>query len=158
MHYCYHDTPIGRLLLAGDNDSLRLIAFPEGAMRRSPEPGWTHSPGAFREARRQLSQYFSGQRKTFDLELRPDGTPFQLRVLKELEQIPYGATASYGEVAKRIGRPGAARAVGAANGRNPLPIVIPCHRVVGSDGRLTGFGGGIATKQALLQLEQGQAG
>lgn len=158
MYYCYLDTPIGELLLAGDFDALRLIAFPDGAMRRSPEDGWTYSEEPFAEARRQLREYFRGERRTFDLPLRANGTAFQLAVLEALGEIPYGATASYGEVARRIGRPGAARAVGAANGRNPLPIVIPCHRVIGSDGGLTGFGGGIATKKALLELEQGHAG
>jgi len=154
MYYCYLDTPIGQLLLAGDGESLRLIAFPDGPMRKSPEPGWNLAEAPFSEARRQLDEYFRGERQSFDLPLRPDGTVFQLSVLEALREIPYGATASYGEVAKKIGRPGAARAVGAANGRNPLPIVIPCHRVIGSDGGLTGFGGGLATKKALLVLEQ----
>jgi methylated-DNA-[protein]-cysteine S-methyltransferase len=154
MYYCYLDTPIGQLLLAGDGESLRLIAFPDGPMRKSPESGWTLAEAPFSEARRQLDEYFRGERQSFDLPLRPDGTVFQLSVLEALREIPYGATASYGVVAKKIGRPGAARAVGAANGRNPLPIVIPCHRVIGSDGGLTGFGGGIATKKALLVLEQ----
>lgn len=158
MKYCYLDTPIGRLLLAGENESLSLIAFPQGSMRKEPDPDWLYAESAFREAKRQIGEYFAGRRRNFDLQLQPDGTPFQLEVLKELEKIPYGATASYGDVAKRIGRPGAARAVGAANGRNPLPIVIPCHRVVGGDGRLTGFGGGIATKKALLDLERDNAG
>lgn len=155
MYYCYLETPIGELLLAGDGNALRHIAFPEGPMRKSPEPGWTHSEAPFQEARRQLRQYFNGERRSFDLPLRPSGTPFQLRVLEALRDIPYGATASYGDVARCIGRPTAARAVGAANGRNPLPIVFPCHRVIGSDGDLTGFGGGIATKRALLDLERG---
>jgi methylated-DNA-[protein]-cysteine S-methyltransferase len=154
MYYCYLQTPIGRLLLAGDADALELISFPEGAMRKTPDPGWTYSEAPFEEARRQLTEYFDGKRRQFELNLRPDGTAFQRTVLDELRNIPYGATASYGEVASRIGRPQAARAVGAANGRNPLPIVIPCHRVVGSDGSLTGFGGGLATKQALLELER----
>lgn len=155
MYYCYLDTPIGELLLAGDGDGLSLIAFPQGAMRTSPEDGWTYAEEPLAEARRQLKEYFRGERRVFDLPLRPNGTPFQLSVLEALRNIPYGATASYGEVARRIGRPKAVRAVGAANGRNPLPIVIPCHRVIGSDGSLTGFGGGLATKQALLELEQG---
>lgn len=154
MYYCYLDTPIGDLLLAGDGDAITLIGFPEGPMRMLPEPGWHYSEEPFAEARRQLREYFDGGRKTFDLPLRPHGTRFQLTVLNELKKIPYGTTASYGDIARRIGRPSAARAVGAANGRNPLPIVIPCHRVVGSNGDLTGFGGGIATKRALLDLER----
>ena len=105
------------------------------------------------EARKQLNDYFDGSRKEFDLPLKPTGTEFQRAVLDELQKIPYGTTASYGDIAKRIGRPKAVRAVGAANGRNPLPIIIPCHRVVGSTGDLTGFGGGLPTKEALLRLE-----
>ena len=101
----------------------------------------------------QLNEYFEGRRKDFTLDLKPSGTPFQLSVLAALEQIPYGQTRTYAEIARQIGRPKAVRAVGAANGRNPLPIVIPCHRVIGSDGSLTGFGGGIAAKQYLLSLE-----
>lgn len=154
MYYCYLDTPIGALLLAGDDDALKLVSFPSGKMRKEPGGDWTCSKAPFSEARRQLTEYFEGRRRHFDLALEPNGTPFQLSVLEALRDIPYGTTATYGEVARRIGRPQAARAVGAANGRNPLPIVIPCHRVVGSDGDLTGFGGGVATKKALLELER----
>lgn len=153
MYYCYLNTAIGDLLLAGDQDALSLIGFPEGSMRRDPEPDWIYSEKPFAKAREQLSEYFAGKRQSFDLKLRPDGTEFQLRVLEELQRIPYGSTVSYGDVAERIGRPKAVRAVGAANGRNPIPIVIPCHRVIGSDGKMTGFGGGIPTKKALLRLE-----
>lgn len=155
MYYCYLDTPIGKLLLAGSENALQLISFPEGAMCKKPEPDWKASDKPFREACKQISEYFAGKRQDFDLPLEPHGTEFQLAVLGELKKIPYGKTASYGEVAQRLGRPRASRAVGAANGRNPLPIVIPCHRVVGSNGALTGFGGGIATKKTLLDLEQG---
>jgi len=105
------------------------------------------------EAREQLSAYFAGERKSFDLKLNPGGTEFQMQVLDELQKIPYGTTTSYGDIANRIGRPKATRAVGAANGRNPIPIIIPCHRVIGSSGAMTGFGGGIPTKEALLRLE-----
>lgn len=153
MYYCYLNTPIGDLLLAGNQDALSLIGFPEGSMRREPDPDWIYSEKPFADARQQLSEYFEGSRQSFDLNLRPDGTEFQLRVLEELQQIPYGSTVSYGDVAERIGKPKAVRAVGAANGRNPIPIVIPCHRVIGSDGKMTGFGGGIPTKKALLRLE-----
>jgi methylated-DNA-[protein]-cysteine S-methyltransferase len=155
MYYCYLDTPIGRLLLAGNETTLKLIAFPEGSMKKEPESGWTYSEAPFKRARTQLREYFAGKRKSFDLQLEPDGTEFQLSVLGALTDIPYGKTTSYGEVARTIGRPKAARAVGAANGRNPLPIVIPCHRVVGGNGDLTGFGGGLGAKKALLELEQG---
>lgn len=153
MYYCYFETPIGDLLLAGDEQALHVIGFPEGSMRREPETDWIYSEKPFAEARNQLADYFAGTRKSFDLRLRPNGTEFQLQVLDELQKIPYGKTASYGDVAKRIGRPKAVRAVGAANGRNPLPIVIPCHRVIGASGDLTGFGGGLPTKEALLRLE-----
>lgn len=153
MYYCYLDTPIGDLLLAGDDDALCLVGFPEGSMRREPESDWIFSEEPFTAAREQLTAYFAGERKSFDLKLNPVGTEFQLQVLEELQKIPYGITASYGDIAKRIGRPKAVRAVGAANGRNPIPIIIPCHRVIGSTGKLTGFGGGIPTKKALLKLE-----
>ena len=153
MYYCYLDTPIGDLLLAGDDDALCLVGFPEGSMRREPESNWIFSDEPFAAAREQITAYFAGERKSFDLKLNPVGTEFQLQVLEELQKIPYGITASYGDIAKRIGRPKAVRAVGAANGRNPIPIIIPCHRVIGSTGKLTGFGGGIPTKKALLKLE-----
>lgn len=154
MKYSYLKSPIGDLLLAGDETGLSLISFPQGSMRTEPGADWIHDDGPFEEAKRQLIDYFEGKRKRFDLPLNPNGTEFQLTVLAELKKIPYGATSSYGEIARRIGRPTAARAVGAANGRNPLPIVIPCHRVIGSNGDLTGFGGGIETKKALLELER----
>ncbi len=153
MYYCYLETPIGDLLLAGDEQTLCLLGFPEGSMRREPEPDWIYSEKPFAEAREQLNAYFAGERKSFDLKLNPGGTEFQLQVLDELQKIPYGTTTSYGDIAKRIGRPRAVRAVGAANGRNPIPIIIPCHRVIGSSGDMTGFGGGIPTKEALIRLE-----
>jgi methylated-DNA-[protein]-cysteine S-methyltransferase len=153
MYYCYYDTPIGELLLAGDQDALEIVGFPEGSMRRDPEPDWIYNEEPFAEARRQLGEYFAGQRREFDLPLRLAGTDFQVRVLEELTKIPYGETTSYGAIAERIGHPRAVRAVGAANGRNPIPIIVPCHRVIGKSGDLTGFGGGLDTKEALLRLE-----
>jgi methylated-DNA-[protein]-cysteine S-methyltransferase len=153
MYYCYLTTPIGDLLLAGDDAALSLVAFPEGSMRRDPEPDWIYSEKPFANARQQLTEYFAGTRKDFDLPLSLAGTEFQLLVLDELRRIPYGETTSYGDIAARIGKPKAMRAVGAANGRNPIPIIVPCHRVIGSTGNLTGFGGGLDAKQALLQLE-----
>lgn len=153
MYYCYLSTPLGELLLAGDDDALCLIGFPDGAMRHEPESDWIYSEKPFRDAREQLTAYFDGELQSFDLRLRPGGTEFQRKVLAELQKVPYGTTTSYGEIAKRIGNPKAVRAVGAANGRNPIPIVIPCHRVIGSSGDLVGFGGGIAAKEALLRLE-----
>lgn len=153
MYYCYLDTPIGELLLAGDDEALSLIGFPKGSMRREPEPDWIFNEQPLANACQQLQEYFAGERREFDLPLQLDGTEFQVSVLEALQEIPYGETASYGEIAKRIGRPKAVRAVGAANGRNPVPIVVPCHRVIGSTGDLTGFGGGLDTKEALLRLE-----
>lgn len=153
MYYCYLETPIGELLLAGEDNALSMIGFPKGKMRRDPEPDWIYNEKPLENARRQLEEYFAGSRKDFDLPVILNGTEFQVAVLKALQQIPYGETVSYGEIAKRIGRPRAVRAVGAANGRNPIPIVVPCHRVIGSSGDLTGFGGGLDTKEALLRLE-----
>ena len=153
MYYCYFDTPIGELLLAGEADSLSMIGFPKGSMRRDPETDWIYNEAPFEIVRRQLGEYFAGERKDFDLALSLSGTEFQVAVLEALQRIPYGETTSYGAVAKRIGRPKAVRAVGAANGRNPIPIIVPCHRVIGSSGDLTGFGGGLDTKAALLRLE-----
>ncbi len=153
MYYCYLDTPIGELLLAGEEDALTMIGFPKGSMRRDPEPDWIFNEKPLATARQQLTEYFAGTRKEFDLPVALSGTEFQVSVLEALQAIPYGETVSYGEIAKRIGRPKAVRAVGAANGRNPIPIVVPCHRVIGSSGDLTGFGGGLDTKEALLRLE-----
>lgn len=153
MYYCYLNTPIGELLLAGEDEALSMIGFPKGSMRRDPEPDWIYNEKPLAKARQQLEEYFAGARKNFDLPLKINGTEFQVNVLKALLKIPYGETVSYGEIAKRIGKPKAVRAVGAANGRNPIPIVVPCHRVIGSSGDLTGFGGGLDTKEALLRLE-----
>ena len=154
MKYTYMDSPVGRLLLAGDVDSLGLIGFPEGKMAIQPKPDWIESHKTFHEAIRQLGAYFARELREFDLPLAPAGTQFQHSVWSRLREIPYGETISYGELAKRIGNPKASRAVGMANGRNPLPIVVPCHRVIGSSGKLTGFGGGLSTKQVLLDLER----
>jgi methylated-DNA-[protein]-cysteine S-methyltransferase len=156
MYYCYLDTPIGELLLAGEDEALAMIGFPKGSMRREPEPDWIFNEKPLANARKQLQEYFAGERREFDLPLKLSGTEFQVSVLEALLGIPYGQTTSYGEIARRIGRPKAVRAVGAANGRNPIPIVVPCHRVIGSTGDLTGFGGGLDTKEALLRLEAEQ--
>jgi len=158
MYYCYFETPIGELLLAGETDALSMIGFPKGAMRRDPEPDWIYNEDPFETTRQQLAEYFEGKRKEFDLPLKLDGTEFQVSVLEALQGIPYGETTSYGAIAKQIGRPKAMRAVGAANGRNPIPIIVPCHRVIGSSGDLTGFGGGLDTKEALLRLEAENSG
>ena len=154
MHYTYHASPIGPLLLAGRNGNLTTIRFPLDGEREMPDPSWKLADAPFDDVREQLDGYFAGRRQRFDLPLAPTGTTFQRKVLEALQAIPYGETRSYKEVATAIGKPRAVRAVGAANGRNPIPIIIPCHRVIGSDGSLTGFGGGLEVKRRLLALEQ----
>lgn len=154
--YTYLESPIGPLLLAGDGIRLSKVGFPNGKGRVAPHDDWLRDDGQFVEARAQLIAYFSGELHTFDLELMPVGTPFQLSVWQELTAIPFGVTISYGELASRLGRPSASRAVGAANGANPIPIIVPCHRVIGASGALTGFGGGIDTKRWLLAHETGR--
>ena len=147
-------SPVGPLLLAADDEGLRLIEFnsPRHPVSRSSQ--WQQGEHeVLRDARVQLEQYFAGERRDFDLPLAPRGTTFQREVWNALRDIPYGGTLSYAQLAHRIGKPNAVRAVGAANGRNPLPIVVPCHRVIGADGSLTGFGGGLPTKRFLLELE-----
>jgi methylated-DNA-[protein]-cysteine S-methyltransferase len=146
-------SPVGVLRLVADDQGLREIWFERGRHQKAPQPGWRHAAEPLAQARQQLEEYFAGARQQFNLPLRPHGTPFQLQVWRELARIPYGATISYGELARRIDQPLAMRAVGAANGRNPLPIVLPCHRVIGANGSLTGFGGGLPTKRYLLSLE-----
>ena len=153
MLYRYIDSPIGQLLLAGDGEGLKIIGFPQGKGKVSTGADWEPTSNCFLDAELQLAEYFDGRRRSFDLNLAPQGTDFQLEVLAALQTIPHGETRSYLDIAIQIGRPKAVRAVGAANGRNPLPIVIPCHRVIGADGSLTGFGGGLESKLFLLQLE-----
>jgi methylated-DNA-[protein]-cysteine S-methyltransferase len=154
MLYTRIGSPVGELLLAADDEGLRLIEFPQNRYPRAMEKDWRADENeALHAARVQLAQYFAGTRHAFDLPLAPRGTPFQCAVWWALAKIPYGATRSYAQIAVHLGRPSATRAVGAANGRNPLPIVLPCHRVIGADGSLTGFGGGLPTKQFLLELE-----
>ena len=153
MEYRYLDSPVGELLLAGDAAGLRHVSFPSGKLSIAPAPGWRRNDRAFEDVCRQLDEYFARRRTRFQLTLAPQGTPFQLAVLSALQAIPYGETRSYRDIARGIGKPRAVRAVGAANGRNPIPIIIPCHRVIGADGSLTGFGGGLGTKRFLLDLE-----
>lgn len=146
-------TPIGELLLVSDGDALVALRF-DDERRGPPTAGGERDP-VLRSASAQLRAYFAGERTAFDLPLRPGGTPFERRVWGALREIPYGETTSYGAIADRLGEPGAARAVGRANARNPIPVIVPCHRVIGADGSLTGFGGGLACKRALLDLEGG---
>lgn len=147
-------SPVGPLLLAASDEGLHLIEFhtPRHPMPRGAD--WQEGDhDTLCRAARQLDEYFAGARRDFDLPLAPRGTPFQQDVWHTLAAIPYGQTISYAQLAQRVGRPSAVRAVGAANGRNPLPLVLPCHRVIGSDGSLTGFGGGLPTKEFLLRME-----
>lgn len=154
IHYQYFPSPVGRLLLAADDEGLRLIEFPSPRHPMAQPAQWReHDHPLLRSASTQLDQYFRRMRTDFDLPLAPQGTEFQKTVWNTLASIPYGATISYAQLAQRVHKPTAMRAVGAANGRNPLPIVLPCHRVIGADGSLTGFGGGLPTKQFLLELE-----
>ncbi len=152
-YYCVMKSPVGKLLLAGTAQALTQISFQDGRHPIKPDRRWIYSELPFRQPIRQLKEYFSGKRKTFKIRLAPKGTPFQLKVWQALRTIPYGHTTSYGQIAKAIGNPRAARAIGAANGRNPLSIIVPCHRVIGSNGKLVGYGGGLSIKEALLTHE-----
>ena len=151
--YTLLDTPCGALCIAGTTQGLTRVEFQDGERPVRPQPDWREDQGVLDEAREQLQAYFEGRRQRFTLPVAPEGTPFQQRVWQELQDIPWGTTTTYREIAERLGQPAAVRAVGHANGRNPIAIVIPCHRVVGADGRLTGYAGGIATKRRLLQHE-----
>lgn len=153
MIYEQFDTPVGVLTIAADQDGLRHIEFPTISHRVIRADWVLGTDPVLERARRQLLEYFDGSRRDFDLPLHPRGTAFQMRVWQTLAKIPFGRTWSYKQLAQACGNANAMRAVGAANGRNPLPIVLPCHRVIGADGSLTGFGGGIETKAALLTLE-----
>jgi methylated-DNA-[protein]-cysteine S-methyltransferase len=152
--YTTIDSPIGPLLLAGRGDVLCRVEFLRGRTPPDPSHRAGSEPDGVRAARQQLEEFFGGRRREFDLRLEPQGTVFQRRVWSALCAIPYGETISYSELARRIGNPRAVRAVGLANGSNPIPIIIPCHRVIGADGSLTGYGGGLDTKQRLLDLER----
>jgi methylated-DNA-[protein]-cysteine S-methyltransferase len=149
-------SPIGELLLVGDGDTLSGLYMQDGSKPRRIAPDWTESPAPFADVRTQLEEYFAGERTTFDVSLAPEGALFEREVWHALEEIPYGETVSYGEIARRVGQPTAARAVGTANGRNPIAVIVPCHRVIGADGSLTGYGGGLERKRLLLELERGQ--
>ena len=153
--YAYADSPIGRLLLRSDGVALTglYMDVPGRTARGVDEAVEDASAGPLPDTMRQLDEYFAGHRRAFDLPLRLHGTDFQQRVWKVLKEIPYGATWSYGELAKRIDNPNASRAVGLANGRNPISILVPCHRVIGADGALTGYGGGLERKRWLLAHE-----
>jgi methylated-DNA-[protein]-cysteine S-methyltransferase len=156
VYYTTFESPVGPLLLAGDSNALRRVSFESSKHAAPPPTDWKQGKAPFAEVIRQLQAYFRGELKVFDVPLAMEGTDFQLRVWNALRAITYGQTISYAQLAERIGNPNAVRAVGLANGSNPIPIIVPCHRVIGSDGSLTGFGGGLSTKKRLLELESKQ--
>ncbi len=156
--YTRMESPLGPLRLTSNGSALTGIYMEDHSFGLEQSNQWVEQDDAapLPEARQQLREYFDRQRTTFDLPLAPEGTDFQRQVWQELERIPYGTTISYGELARRVGKPKGAQAVGAANGRNPLSIIVPCHRVIGANGSLVGYGGGLERKQSLLALESGQ--
>jgi methylated-DNA-[protein]-cysteine S-methyltransferase len=151
-YYATMPSPVGELLLTASAAGLTGVYLPGEGLK--PEPDWKLDPGRFDECRRQLDEYFAGDRVTFSVELAAPGTAFQHEVWDKLVEIEYGATISYTELAQRVGRPNSQRAVGGANGRNPICIIVPCHRVVGSNGSLTGYSAGIDSKRWLLEFER----
>lgn len=154
MQYDYYESPVGPILMAADDKGIRYIHFSKGKSACPLKDDWQHEPAALAACALQLEEYFAGDRKEFTLPLAPVGTEFQQAVWHQLQHVRYGNTASYGEIAKALGKPEASRAVGAANGKNPVPILIPCHRILGTSGKLTGYAGGVDIKKHLLQLEQ----
>jgi methylated-DNA-[protein]-cysteine S-methyltransferase len=154
MRYRYVDSPIGRIRLAGHHGQLSRLHLADHDRCPPAEAQWTLDPGAFDDVRQQLDEYFDGTREVFDVALDLQGSPFQVEVWTALRAIPYGQTTSYAAIAQAVGRPAAVRAVGAANGRNPISIIVPCHRVIGADGRLTGYGWGVDRKAWLLDHER----
>lgn len=156
IYYTYLESPIGRLLLTSDGISLTGLYMEPHRHGPVSTEGWVRDDEAvpFSSAREQLEAYFAGELQEFDIPLAPQGTPFQQRVWNELRNIPFGQTWSYGELARRIGQPTASRAVGLANGKNPISVIVPCHRVIGANGKLVGYGGGLDRKNTLLQLER----
>jgi methylated-DNA-[protein]-cysteine S-methyltransferase len=155
MFFTITDSPIGELLLAGDGVALRRVDMREGRRPVAISSSWERNDAVFADVRRQLDEYFDGRRRVFDLPLSLAGNPFERRVWEALREIPYGQTISYGALAAAVGNPGGARAVGVANARNPVAVIVPCHRVIGADGNLTGYGGGLERKRFLLDLEAG---
>ena len=150
MTYCYMDSPVGRLLIAEDNRAIVRVEFD----REPPEGAQPGENALLNECRRQLTEYFAGERREFDLPLSMQGTPFQMACWQALREIPYGETRSYADIARRIGKPKACRAVGGANHVNPISIIVSCHRVIGAGGSLVGYGGGLERKKYLLALEK----
>lgn len=158
MRYTFIPSPLGELLAVRDEHGLAGLYLPTGKHPMRPDPSWLRDDAAFDGVRGQLAEYFAGTRQTFELPLAARGTPFQQQVWAALSEIPYAQTTSYGKIAASIGFPDRARAVGAANGQNPIPIIVPCHRVIGADGSLIGYGGGLDAKRWLLDHEAKHAG
>lgn len=156
LAYTEIDSPVGRLLLAGCEEYLSLLWFQSGPRAMAPDPAWRRDDTVLRRPVEELNEYFAGRLHRFSLALRPEGTEFRKLVWKQLQLIPYGETISYGQLAERVGNPKASRAVGLANGANPISIVVPCHRVIGANGKLTGYGGGLGIKEKLITLERKQ--
>lgn len=154
-YYDFYDSPQGRMLLVANDEGLSRVYFDGQKYFPQLEPDWKQDTGNvfLRQARRELAEYFDGRRKRFDIALAPEGTDFQCAVWKSIYTVAFGDTITYGELARRAGNPGSARAAGAATGRNPISVIVPCHRILGSDGSLTGYAGGLERKRALLTLE-----
>ena len=155
VYYSFFDSPLGRMFIKGDGQFVTGLYLPQHKGWRGPDPAWQESAEPFSVALEQLGEYFAGSRQEFDVPLKVAGTPFQQRVWQELVRIPYGTTITYAQLAQRVGKPTASRAVGNANARNPISIIVPCHRVIGADGKLTGYAGGVDKKQWLLAWERG---
>ena len=153
LYYTHLDSPVGPLLVAGNEGALHFLSFADGSKAFGPRAGWAERSEPFAEVKAQLDAYFAGRLTAFNLPLALNGTDFQQREWLALCDIPYGERRTYGWMAAKLGRPAASRAVGAANGANPIPIILPCHRLVGANGALNGFGGGIERKRFLLDLE-----
>jgi methylated-DNA-[protein]-cysteine S-methyltransferase len=152
--FSYIDSPLGQIFVQGDGQFVTGLYMPPHKGWQGPHVSWRQFDQPFSTVREQLAEYFAGQRQQFDVPLKLAGTPFQQRVWQELVRIPFGTTISYGQLAERVGNPTASRAVGRANGRNPISIIVPCHRVIGADGKLTGYGGGVDKKEWLLEWER----
>lgn len=153
MYYHIVESPIGPILLAGDEEGLKYVNFIKGKNKIEVPDSWQENKKFFRDISRQLEAYFAGKLESFDVKLAPEGTEFQKSVWKALCEIPYGETRTYGQIAKSVGKPKASRAVGLANNRNPMAIIVPCHRVIGANGKLTGYASGLDLKEFLLRLE-----
>ncbi len=153
-YYSYIDSPLGPMYVQGDGHFLTGLYMPQHKGRRDPDSSWQHSDTSFAIVRKQLAEYFAGERQQFDVPLKLVGTPFQKLVWQHLVRIPFGMTITYAQLAQRVGNPTASRAVGHANGRNPISIIVPCHRVIGANGKLTGYAGGVDKKQWLLAWER----